>query len=460
MARINRVFALVLVIVLACTTVLAACAPVNEAVLTGTPEPTSMSTVSAIVTPAPTPEPTPTPRVIDFNIDQTMVERNSGAEILFHHLTYTKNQDLVLTFKILNHTETYLYLISPVYANINGYGILFTTEDEYETWIETPGNSDTEISLSAKLDATYDSLLSIEQIKSAQFDCIFQAKGDSIRAISDEFVNVECPTDYVQPYSMQGDKLSTLVNPEYYITGISNDIQISSFYSDSQKRIYLTIAGTTFDGNMALGEVADFGHAYLAIDGVVSPYDDDVYLPNGKEVYLPNNGYCVVSFDVSNVPGFDYQNSSLCYSFEMNYSHNYYNFGYFSALSNTENIAVNNDFSDYSNQGETWIDENDFQFIYKGIGYDEGLNFYFDGNLINKSQSETISFMVDIFAKGMGIRFISDPVPPGCVLQMHSTQYFFNNAALNGVDIEATVYILGVRGLEFSKTTKTIRLMD
>ena len=41
MTRINRVFALVLVIIFACTAGLAACAPANEAVLASTPEPTA-----------------------------------------------------------------------------------------------------------------------------------------------------------------------------------------------------------------------------------------------------------------------------------------------------------------------------------------------------------------------------------------------------------------------------------
>ena len=60
MARINHVFALVIVIILACTACLAACAPANEAILANTPEPTATATPTP--SPSPTPSPTPSPK--------------------------------------------------------------------------------------------------------------------------------------------------------------------------------------------------------------------------------------------------------------------------------------------------------------------------------------------------------------------------------------------------------------
>ena len=63
MTRINRVFALVLVLVLACTTVLAACAPISNGVLSSMPEPkpTTAPTAAPTATPTASPIPTPTP---------------------------------------------------------------------------------------------------------------------------------------------------------------------------------------------------------------------------------------------------------------------------------------------------------------------------------------------------------------------------------------------------------------
>jgi hypothetical protein len=65
MTRFNRVLAAVLVIIFACATGLAACAPANGAVLASTPEPTATATPtpspSPTSSPTPTPEPTPTP---------------------------------------------------------------------------------------------------------------------------------------------------------------------------------------------------------------------------------------------------------------------------------------------------------------------------------------------------------------------------------------------------------------
>jgi len=445
----------VLALIFACNAGLTACAPANKVVLASSPEPKTSAIATPTATHLPTPEPTPAPRVIKFSIERSFVESNTGAEIMFHQLTYTKNQDMVLTFTVSNHTEKLLYLISPIYANVNGYGMLFTAEDEYDTWIESKPSSETKVSLSAKLDETMDSLMNIEQIRSAQFDCSFAKGGEGFQGISNEFINADCSVDYVQSYSMKGDKATLFKNPKYNNTGISNDIQISSNYSDAQKKIYLTLAGTNTKENWAPGEAAYFGRAFLTVDGVVHPNDDNVYLPNGEEIYLPNNGYCVICFDVSPILGFDYQKNRLSCSFEMNYRYDETTLNFFSASLFSDNNAINSDISDYSNQGETLIDNEFFQFIYQGIRCDDGWNIAFDGILINKTQFDTIACGVEILVNGRLIRFLSDPVPPNSVLQMHPSQTFASN--IEG-DIKVCIFILDARGGLVSESTKTDQL--
>jgi hypothetical protein len=442
----------------------AACAPSQSAASAITPEPTAtataMPTTTPSPTPMPTPEPSPAPRVIEFSIERTLTERASGGEIAFHQLTYTKNQDMVLTFTVSNPSDYYFYLVFPIYANINGYGLLFTKEDKFDTYLRSAPGTEVEVSLSVKLDEIIDSLMNIEQIRNVQFDCSFVIEGETFRGISDEFINADCPADYVQSYNMQGDKANILINPEYYTTGISNDIQICSIYGEEQKKVYLTIAGTAFDGNTILGEVADFGLAYLAIDFVVNPYDENAYSDNGEEIYLPNSGYSVISFDVSRIPDFDYQKHNLSCSFEMTYSHNFNPHSYFSAILRAENDGIGSDYKDYDSEGEIWLDNTNIKFIYQGIEFDDGGNFYFDGTLINKSESKTIAYMVDIEVKEMGVRFLSNPVPPNCALQMHSIRNLPNDSALHGADIQATITIFETGGIVLGKTKKTIRLAD
>lgn len=438
-----------------------ACAPnqhlTTAATSTITPVVTMIPKEAAIATPTPTPEPTPPPRVIEFSIERSLIGSTTGAEIMFHHLTYTKNHGMVLTLTISNHTDKYLYLLSPIYANVNGYGILFTVDDQYESFIESKPNLETQVFLSANLDETMDGMMNIEQIRSVQFDCNLAIRGDVFREISDEFINVDCPTDYVQSYSIKGDIANLFINPKNKNSGIGNDIQINSFYNDADKKIYLTLAGTNSKSDLTSGEAAYFGHAYLAVDGVLNPYDDDVYLPNGEEIYIPNNGYCVVSFDVSRIPGFDYQKNRLSCSFNMNYRYDDTTINLFSASLNADNNVVSKDFSDYINLGETLIDNDLFQFVYQGIRCDDGLNITFDGILINKMKFDTIAFGVDILINGSMIQILSDPVPPDSVLQLHSTHGFVFNT---GGDIEVNICILDARGGPICETTKTIQLVS
>ena len=87
----------------------AACAPRAVIAQTSAPvaSPTATPSATPISTPKPTPSPTPTPQVIEFGIERSLVESTAGAEIIFHQITYTKNQDMVLTFTISNNSDKY-----------------------------------------------------------------------------------------------------------------------------------------------------------------------------------------------------------------------------------------------------------------------------------------------------------------------------------------------------------------
>ena len=438
-----------------------ACAASASTVLEDIPEPTPTIVSTALPSPIPTVEPTPEPRVISIDMNQSLKDNNTGGEIVFQNLTYTQNQNMALTFTISNQADYPITLCYPVYANINGYGLSFTGTEQYDFGYEAEPNTESSLTLIARLDNTVDRIMNIENIKSVQFNCTIAGKmGEGFQVISDEIINPNCPIDYVQAYNVPGDDVSILMEPEYYITGINNDIKVKSTYDDSEKKIYLTLIGTSIFEDSINGQIADFGKAHLAIDGIVVPTDDDVYTPDGEEIYLPNNGYCVISFDVSNFPGFVYQQKNLAFSFDMSYSPTETPYSYVSGVLQTGNNDIRDVSNKYEGRGEVWIDNNDLRFIFSGIGYDESQNFFIDGYLINKTKSNTIAAIIDADAKGMGIRFVSDPVPPNCAIQLHFIRYFFSRASLSDETINITVGTTGVGGKNLGEVTKKITLSD
>lgn len=436
-----------------------ACAPSNSTVLVDTPELTPTLAAPASPSPIPTVEPTPEPRIISFDMNQSLKDDNTGGEIIFQNLTYTQDQDMELTFTVSNPVDYPIVLVYPIYATINGYGFSFAGTEQYDFAYTVNPNSESKLVLTAKLDSTMDRIMSIEEIKTVQFNCVFAGRmGEPSQTISDEIINPNCPKAYVQSYNLSGDDVSILMEPEYYTTGINNDIKIKSTYDDIDKKIYLTLIGTSIYEDSIIGQVADFGKAHLAIDGVVVPTDDDIYTPNGEVIYLPNNGYCVISFDVSKIPGFNYQKSSLACSFDMSYSPSIIPYGLFSGVLQTDSSEELGFTEEYDEQGEIWIDNEVCKFIFNGIGYDDDENFFLDGYLVNKTESNTIVAYIEIYASGMGILEISDPVPASCSMKVHFARYFYSPLALGDKKIKIDVDVLGTGGKVLGNVAKTITL--
>ena len=462
MKRITKSGIVILSVVsLAIMLVGAACAPAAATVLAQTPEPTTTLAATASPSPVPTVEPTPAPRVISFDMNQSLKDENTGGEIVFQNLTYTQNQDMVLTVTVSNQTDYPIYLIYPIYVAINGYGFSFAGTEQFDFDCTVQPNSESKLVLTAKMDSTLDHIMNIKEIKSVQFYCVHAGiTGEPSQTVTEEIINPNCPIDYVQTYNIPGDDVSVRIDPEYYNTGINNDIQIKSSYDETEKKIYLTLIGTYIYEDAIIGQIADFGKAHLAIDGVLVPTDDDIYTPNGEVIFLPNNGYCVISFDVSNIPGFDYQKSSLAYSFDMSYMPTVIPYGYFSGVLRTDSSAELDLTKEYEEQGEIWIDNEVCKFIFNGIGYDDDGNFFLDGYLVNKTESNTLAASIDIYASGMGIREISDPVPTSCSMKVYFARYFYSPLALSKKNIKIDIDILGAGRIVFGSFTKTINLSD
>ncbi len=403
--------------VLSTVYLLLACAPTGETETAGTPEPTP--TLAPTAAPTAAPEPTPTPRVIEVQLNQEL-RGIDNTKIVAKKLTYIQGQSISIDVSIDNSGyQCYFYF--PCYATINGWGIvLYPSIPSNENLISFQYEQ-TDITLVAKLDESMDQLMNLTEIQSVFLEESFGVlvRFDT-RVLSDVFLNPDCPTDYAQAYP-EIDENSILVskdNERAYVESELNDyfyITEEKYDSDAQK-LYYVIKGKPIQKTPDITK-ANYGRAYLAVDGVMEE--------EGLTFYLPDDSYCVLAFDLKDHPGFDPAKQQHALSFYTTSDISYMSGGFLYADLTPEDIMQNFQPA-FDFTGEVWADTPKYKIIYQGIDtytsypYEYGvfevqepcLKFFF----ANYDQDVRVLYVRGISLNGVdnSTAYRCIPIPPMC----------------------------------------------
>lgn len=202
-----------------------ACAPADKTASVSTPEPTP--TLAPSAAPEPTSEPTPVPRVIEVRLNQELQGINN-TEIVAKKMTYIQGQSISIDVSI-NNSGYDCYLDFPIYATINGWGIVLYPSIPSNELQNVYQNGYKYITFVAKLDESMDQFMNITEIQSVfieeTFDVLIRFR---TRVMTNVFMNPHCPADYVQDYPEidENSKMVSKDNERAYIDSELNDCLI------------------------------------------------------------------------------------------------------------------------------------------------------------------------------------------------------------------------------------------
>lgn len=376
---------------------------------------------SATPSAQPTPSPEPTPKPLTFEVNKQL-KSIADAGIWLRAVEYIKNQSISFVLSI-NHPNPTLYLDLPCYATVNGWGLICYSKDKNDQQFSFDQGSINEITLVAELDETLDKLLNISQIRdvTVQLPFIvpigFTAEIQNI--VSEVFYNPDCPSDYVQPYPQFSEH--PILASESGIN-VYRDAELNNYFyivntilDEKTQKLYVTLYGNPVN-KVAIPALADFGNAYLAVDGLITDF--------GSSVFLPNGGYTVLTFDVSKHKDFSLTGNRCAVSFFVSYSESYWAAGYLSADLSVD--AQDSQQPSYDETGTVWASTAQYELIYQGIStinlpYNLRINSTqelpcLDFLFINRSATETLALRLDKVLldneKTYPVWYEDLPVPP------------------------------------------------